>query len=360
MGEILKNIALRGANKIAATAGYGDQWRFGYLFATSSYEMSEENGKEWAKNLATTAIGSLPQGFGAIAGIVGFLNLMKTTVIAIDKATFPELYAKKEMDETCFTKNGRTYSDLCNNCKPHLYLSMLGRINDCSKETVVRRDANVDRNRVIGFCSGVVLCDGYDGGGTHKIISQASRYDPVQRFWCMSREERMGVLLNDQIGETFRSNILEFDTEKLRKALEPVCKEVMGGTVENQCPTRDELKAAEKEYPPIEFCMPGKSRAEQKMDEAKYEQDPTDPDLFAVAETNMQYRREEGGYGVWTGQCGHYRDSSDGQLNHGCCGPFEYETRSYSWAKPEDGQGWCHIAGDEHKVPEELRRIEME
>lgn len=112
------------------------------------------------------------------------------------------------------------------------------------------------------------------------------------------------------------------------------------------------LRLQNKEFPPYSYCLLGKIHNEEKLKDRKYEQDPQDPNLFVVSKTRMQYRKEGESAGVWTGQCGSYIDSSDGQLNHGCCGPFKFDG-VYVFLKPEDGEGCCHGASEDKKMAEE-------
>jgi hypothetical protein len=52
---------------------------------TSDYTVSPENAKEWARNLASIAISFLPK-VGALGLLLGFINILKTIAISIEKA----------------------------------------------------------------------------------------------------------------------------------------------------------------------------------------------------------------------------------------------------------------------------------
>ncbi|KID80946.1 hypothetical protein MGU_11650 [Metarhizium guizhouense ARSEF 977] len=325
------------------------------LLSTSDYTVSKENAKEWSKNLGSTVISFLPK-VGALGNIPGFLSMLKTVAIGIEKAQFPEMTARRQAEEKCFRDEGRTYKDLCENCKPHLTVSLLGKLNGCADKPVEGRDYEVDHVRVQAFCSEAVLCSGYKKGGTPDIIDSTYRYDPLRSFWCRDKDQQIGMLLSSWIGGTLADSLHMLDYDDFRKALEPVCKEALKGEVQSQCPTRDEIETANKEFPPYSYCLPGKIHNKEKLMDKKYQQDPQDPNFFVVTETRMQYRKEGESAGVWTGKCGTYIDSSDGKLNHGCCGPFKFD-HAYAFAKPEDGEGWCHVASETWKVPEDLRKI---
>lgn len=317
--------------------------------------VNAETIKDWATSFGTTAMAFLPK-VSVMGNLPGFLNILMTIAVTLEKHHFAEVHALRQQADYCFTKEGRTYSDLCNNCKPHLAVSLLGKLNGCSADEVVDRDAPLDYSRALGFCS-TVLCNGYSGGGTLSIISQAHRFDPLRAFWCKTKQEQIGLLMNNRIGEAIGSSLDVIDYDEFRKRLEEPCKKLVGDDAKNFCPTKAEIQKANDEFPPISYCQAGKQPSKEKIG-GKTEQDPEDSNLFVVTETGMQYRKEGPDDAVWTGKCGTYIDSSDGKLNHGCCGPFSFDGASMP-VKPEDGAPWCRGAENGKKVPEDLFKIKL-
>ncbi|KID82928.1 hypothetical protein MGU_09764 [Metarhizium guizhouense ARSEF 977] len=245
----------------------------------------------------TVTISFLPK-VGALGSLPGFISILKTIAISIEKAQFPDITARREAEEKCFKENGRTYKDLCNYYKPHLTVSLLGRLNGCSDKEVVHRDAYVDHTRAEAFYRKGVLCNSYKKGGTPDIIDEAYRYDPLRAFWCKDKDEQLGLLLSESISEALRDSIHLLDYDEFRKQLEPSCKELLKGQFKNQCPIRDEIETANKEFPPYSYCLLGKIHNEEKLKDHPYKQDPQDPNLFVVSKTRMQYRKEGESGGV--------------------------------------------------------------
>lgn len=231
------------------------------LLATSDYTVSPENGKAWVKNLGGAALSFLPK-VGTLGNLPGFIGMIKTIAIGIERAQFPELTAKREAEAKCFSSNAdRTYKDLCQNCPTHLTISLLGRLNGCSDKPVVGRDAHLDDARVKGFCLDAVLCDGYNNGGPSKVITQGARYDPLRSFWCKEKDEQVGMLLHDWLGGPLSESLYMLDAEDFRNALAPSCKKLLrDDKIEAKCPSREEREEADKMAPPISYCAPGKSR----------------------------------------------------------------------------------------------------
>ncbi|KID76805.1 uncharacterized protein G6M90_00g103810 [Metarhizium brunneum] len=232
------------------------------FLATSDYSITPENGKEWVKNLGGVALSFLPK-VGTLGNIPGFLGMLKTIAIGLERAQFPELAAKRDAEAKCFADNKvRTYKDLCAYCKPHLTISLLGRLNGCTDELVANRDDYVDHKRAQSFCADAVLCSGYNDGGPSKIIKNGFRYDPLRSFWCKDKDVQIGMLLSSWIGEPLRDSLYMLDAEDFRNALTPACKEITKDlNVEGTCPKREELEAADKLAPPVSYCQPGQSVA---------------------------------------------------------------------------------------------------
>ncbi|KID94995.1 hypothetical protein MAJ_09069, partial [Metarhizium majus ARSEF 297] len=217
------------------------------FLATSDYSVTPENGKEWVKNLGGVALSFLP----------------KTIAIGLERAQFPELAAKRDAEAKCFADNKvRTYKDLCAYCKPHLTISLLGRLNECTDDLVADRDYYVDHKRAQSFCTDAVLCSGYNDGGPSKIIKNGFRYDPLRSFWCKDKDVQIGMLLSSWIGEPLRDSLWMLDAEEFRNALTPACKEITKDlNIEGTCPKKEELEAADKLAPPQSYCQPGQSVA---------------------------------------------------------------------------------------------------
>ncbi|PMB66737.1 hypothetical protein BM221_007733 [Beauveria bassiana] len=232
------------------------------LLANSDYSVTPENGKEWVKNLGGISLAFLPK-VGALGGLPGFIGLIKTIAVGLETAQFPELAAKREAEARCFASNDvATYKDLCQFCKPHLTISLLGKLHGCTDERVADRDPHVDHVRAQGFCADAVLCSGYNDGGPEKIITQGFRYDPLRSFWCKEKDEQIGMLLSSWLSEPLRNSLYMLDAEDFRNALTPACKEVTKDlNIEGKCPTREEREEADKLAPPISFCAPGKQVA---------------------------------------------------------------------------------------------------
>lgn len=215
---------------------------------------TQEQAKDVLKNFASAAIAFVPT-FGALGGLPGFLGIMKTITIGIFNAEFPELAAKAEMKEKCFSDEA-TYEDLCNNCQPHLTVSWLGRLNGCTKDKVVRRNGHQDHVRAQAFCS-AVFCSGYNGGETDQIIGQGTRYDPLRAFWCASKDEQIGLLLSSWIGGSLLENIHLLNTDDFRNAMRPACSELLKDE-KDVCPSKEVFQKAEEDFPSLTFCSPGK------------------------------------------------------------------------------------------------------
>ncbi|KAG8428505.1 hypothetical protein J3459_003869 [Metarhizium acridum] len=256
--DMAEKLGWQGAGNLPGKIGQGATILS--LLATSDYSVSAENGKKWVKDLGGVGLSFLPK-VGTLGNLPGFLGMIKTIAVGLEQARFPELAAKREAEAKCFASNDvRTYKDLCQNCKPHLTISLLGRLNGCTDELVTNRDGYVDHKRAQSFCADAVLCSGYNDGGPGKIIKSGFRYDPLRSFWCKEKDDQIGMLLSSWIGQPLRESLYMLDHEDFRNALTPACKEITKDlNIEGKCPTREELEAADKLAPPISYCQPGQS-----------------------------------------------------------------------------------------------------
>lgn len=120
-----------------------------HLLERSQQPPTEEQAKDVLKKFASAAIAFVPT-FGALGGLPDFLGIMKAITMGIFNFESPELAAKADMKGNRFSDEA-TYEHLCNNCQPHLTISWLGRLNGCTKDKVVKRDARQDHVRAPSF-----------------------------------------------------------------------------------------------------------------------------------------------------------------------------------------------------------------
>ncbi|KAH0594593.1 hypothetical protein MHUMG1_07427 [Metarhizium humberi] len=147
----------------------------------------------------------------------------------IFNAESPELAAKAEMKGKRFSDES-TYEHLCNNCQPHLTISWLGRLNGCTKDKVVKRDARQDHVR-------------------------APAGNPVRP--SASKDEQIGLLLSSWIGGLLLENIHLLDMNDFRNAMRPACSGLLKDE-KGVCPSKEVFQKAEDDFPSLTFCAPGK------------------------------------------------------------------------------------------------------
>ncbi|GKU09491.1 class iii nucleotidyl cyclase [Fusarium langsethiae] len=336
------------------TVNIGQAATIGGMLVNGDYNMAADALKDWAKNFGTTALAFLPK-VGALGNLPGFLTMLVSIAGTIDGHYHASTYAGREAEAACFSNESQTYKGLCDNCSPNLVISLLGKLHNCSDEKVALRDGPRDLDTAQQLCS-TVLCSTYASGapgGRDAILSNPYRYDPLRSFWCMTKEKQIGLLLNPTIGAALSENLGVIDYHEFRNKLVDPCKKLYGGGSENKCPTNDVFQKKNQQFPPVEYCAPGLRAAPLP----RYVQDPKNSSLFTDESTWMQYKKNDNRTSTWTGKCGSYRESSDGLLNHGCCGPFDFPTGHFI-VKPEDGAPWCQGVRDENlKVPDNEKMI---
>lgn len=258
INDVVKQIVPQAAGNLYPPIGQGAS--IVALLATSEYKFDEANGKEWLKNLGGLALSFLPK-VATLGNLPGFIGIIKTIAIGIEAAQFPELTAKRAAAAKCFAANSeKTYNDVCANCKPELAMSLLARLNKCTNENVVSRNAYEDNKFAQSFC-GTVLCSGHRAGDIDNIIKQGFRYDPVRAFWCKEKEEIIGMIMSPWIGQPLLENYHKLDHEDLRQALTEPCQQLFktqGLQIDGVCPTRAEFDEANTRSVPQSFCAPGK------------------------------------------------------------------------------------------------------
>jgi hypothetical protein len=270
------------------TVNIGQAATIGGLLVNGDYNMTADALKDWAKNFGTTALAFLPK-VGALGNLPGFLTILASIAGTIDGHYHASTYAIREAEAACFSNEGQTYKGLCDNCNPNLVISLLGKLHNCSDEKVAPRDGPRDLDRAKQLCSSV-LCNTYapdSPNGRDAILFNQYRYDPLRSFWCKTKEEQIGLLLNPTIGAVLRENLNVIDYHEFRNKLEDPCKELYGGGSKNKCPTKAVFQEKNRQFPPVQYCAPGIRAAPLP----RYVQDPKNSSLFTDELTWMLSRK---------------------------------------------------------------------
>jgi len=249
-GSLDGNILKLGNVKVSV----GQTSTVGGTVVNGDYNLTAAARKDWVKNFGTAAMGFVPK-VGALGNLPGFVMLLATIAGTIDRNQRAATLAKKAQEQACFDK-GRTYSDLCNNCNTDLIVSVLGKLHNCSNKPVASRDHSTESKMAQSFCSAIVLCNGYNNGGTGSIIKAPYRYDPLRSFWCRPKEDQIGLLLDPTIGSALRTNLDVIDYDEFRNVLKEPCTKLLGDKApKNKCPTKAQIQEANSQFKPINYCF---------------------------------------------------------------------------------------------------------
>ncbi|KJZ72769.1 hypothetical protein HIM_07844 [Hirsutella minnesotensis 3608] len=248
---ILKDFGLQVGGSLPNHVGQGVS--VSGLFASGDYSISLESFRTNMKNLGTTAMAFLPAEASPLGNLPGFMMLLLSLGKAVERYSLAEQIAKQDQKEACFSKT-RTYKDICENCSPDLLVSVLGKLNNCKDEPAVTRDASKDQGTAKSLCVRSVLCRDYRQGGSREIKSKADRYDPLRGFWCRTKDEQIGLLLDAKLGQTLRSSLDTTDFEEFRSKLQQPCMDLLGDQAPVKCPTKAEIEDTNTRFPPINYC----------------------------------------------------------------------------------------------------------